>query len=155
MKKRLYKLRISNHNLMIERGRYPSPNTPREERLCHSYSSHLVEDDLHFRYVCSIYDKYRKDLFFKLSQGKDISSLPDSQKVDSMFNSTNADVLYIYIYIYIYIYMKKGHPNKANIFLLLTHTHSLSFSLSLYFFCSSSGLVYRSTVLYGKVTGRS
>ena len=36
-------------------------------------------------------------LRLKLSQGKDISSLPDSQKVDSMFKSINADVLYIYI----------------------------------------------------------
>ena len=43
---------------------------------------------------CPLYDKYRKTfLKIKTITGKDIPSLPDSQKVCSMFNSTNADII--------------------------------------------------------------
>ena len=66
IRKDLCKLRISNHKLMIERGRYSCPKVPREDRLCHLCTSHVIEDEVHFLYVCPLYDKYRKDLFLKI-----------------------------------------------------------------------------------------
>ena len=34
LKQALCNLRVSNHDLMIERGRYHKPKLPREQRLC-------------------------------------------------------------------------------------------------------------------------
>ena len=80
---------------MIERGsRYSSPKTPREERLCHSCSSHLVEDELHFLYVCPLYDKYRKDISENWNYHRETHiKFSRRAKFDSMFNSTNADII--------------------------------------------------------------
>ena len=55
------KLRISNHELMIERGRYHSPKIPREERLC-QICKNRVEDERHFIFKCILYDVERKNL---------------------------------------------------------------------------------------------
>ena len=44
-RKELTRLRISNHEHMIERGRFYSPKIPREERLCQICQ---VEEEKHF-----------------------------------------------------------------------------------------------------------
>ena len=61
LRKELTKLRISNHELMIERGRYHSPKIPREERLC-QLCKNKVEDEKHFIFKCILYDVERKNL---------------------------------------------------------------------------------------------
>ena len=57
----LTRLRISCHNLEIERGRYHKPaSTPAHLRLCKDCES--VEDELHFICVCPKYDSLREHL---------------------------------------------------------------------------------------------
>ena len=46
----IFKLRVSPHALEIERGRYNSPMTPVNERLCHACQK--VEDEFHFMMEC-------------------------------------------------------------------------------------------------------
>ena len=52
----LTKLRLSDHCLMIERGRYSRPIVPREERFC-PHCPMKLEDEEHFLTQCSAYDR--------------------------------------------------------------------------------------------------
>lgn len=76
------KLRISAHDLQIERGRYSG--TPREERLC-KYCD-VVEDEIHFLDVCIHYDDLRKELL-QDSESVD-QTLNYTQKVSSLFTTS-------------------------------------------------------------------
>lgn len=55
----LTKLRTSNHDLLIERGRYTRPFTQRIDRLC-KYCKTDVEDETHFLLKCPRYREERK-----------------------------------------------------------------------------------------------
>ena len=55
------KLRIRNHELMIERSRYHSPKYPREGPLC-IICKNQVEKEKHFIFKCKRYDVDRKIL---------------------------------------------------------------------------------------------
>ena len=48
------KWRLSSHNLHVERGRYTSPKTPREERTCKVCPT-SVEDEVHVLFYCPLY----------------------------------------------------------------------------------------------------
>ena len=50
----LTKLRISDHKLMIEKGRHIHPTIPREERKCHMCTD-KIEDEVHFLTDCKLY----------------------------------------------------------------------------------------------------
>jgi hypothetical protein len=54
------KIRISNSNLNIEKGRYL--NTPTEDRICKLYNSG-VEDEFHFTIICSKLQSCREEVF--------------------------------------------------------------------------------------------
>ena len=64
------KLRISTHDIHIEKVRYS--NTPREQRICAwcqtSLGVETIEDESHVFYVCDLYSKQRSKLVKKLSQ---------------------------------------------------------------------------------------
>ena len=53
------KLRISDHKLMIEKGRHIRPPIPREERKCHMCSTE-VENEVHFLTNCQLYGSQNK-----------------------------------------------------------------------------------------------
>ena len=53
------KFRISNHKLLIERGRYE--NIPRENRLCKVCNSGEIEDEYHFTLTCPEYIDLRNN----------------------------------------------------------------------------------------------
>ena len=53
------KLRISDHKLMIEKGRHIRPQIPRENRKCHMCTSE-VEDEVHFLTNCKLYGSQSK-----------------------------------------------------------------------------------------------
>ena len=53
----LSKIRVSDHCLMIERGRYNRPITPRNERFC-PHCPLEVEDEEHFMTHCVAYDRF-------------------------------------------------------------------------------------------------
>ena len=54
-------IRVSNHNLEIDLGRYK--NIPPEERYCCLCNLNQVEDDFHFIMSCSVYSEHRGPLF--------------------------------------------------------------------------------------------
>ena len=61
--------RLSSHDLRVEKGRYTSPRTPREERTC-SRCPAYVEDEEHVLFQCPLYECVRvkfRDTFMKLS----------------------------------------------------------------------------------------
>ena len=53
------KFRISNHNLMIEYGRYGNTKVPKESRLCLVCNTNQIEDELHLIFSCSCYNEHR------------------------------------------------------------------------------------------------
>ena len=59
------KLRLSDHNLLIEEGRRRRTRIPREQRLC-PLCSQEVENEIHFLITCDTYTE-RFDLFNQLS----------------------------------------------------------------------------------------
>ncbi len=61
---RITKLRISAHDLLIERGRYFRPKIPREQRLCTTCNK--VEDEEHFLLFCTKYSTLRSTTFQRL-----------------------------------------------------------------------------------------
>ena len=62
-------IRISSHNLEIERGRYTE--TPKELRICNwcniSMGEKLIEDEKHFLFVCDLYADLRAKLIKRLN----------------------------------------------------------------------------------------
>ena len=62
------KWRLSSHNINIETGRYTTPSTPREERVC-SECATSVEDEHHVVFQCPLYRNIRtrhRDLLLRL-----------------------------------------------------------------------------------------
>ena len=59
-RQRLTKFRLSNHDLMIEVGRYKK--IPKSERFCPFFPSY-VENEIHFLINCRTYNENRKTLF--------------------------------------------------------------------------------------------
>ena len=58
------KLRVSNHTLEIELGRYK--NSPAEERYFRVCKSKQIEDEFHFMMCCRVYSELRAQLFQKI-----------------------------------------------------------------------------------------
>ena len=58
----LSRLRLSNHNLMIEKGRHLRPRIERNERKCFLYKDE-IEDEKHFITKCPLYAQERTLLF--------------------------------------------------------------------------------------------
>ena len=54
-------MKISDHFLEIERGRYKK--LKRNERLCQMCSMNVVEDEIHYFFHCPKYNEIRKELF--------------------------------------------------------------------------------------------
>jgi hypothetical protein len=62
----LTRLRVSQHYLFVETGRWHRPHVPRAARLCILCSSGKVEDELHFLRVCRAYTDIRITCFNKI-----------------------------------------------------------------------------------------
>ena len=52
----LTRLRVSSHNLLIERGRHSRPICPRGERICKFCSLNEIDDVMHFVSNCTFHD---------------------------------------------------------------------------------------------------
>ena len=61
LRQTLTKFRLSNHKLMIERGRHLRPKLDIEERIC-PVCQEGVEDETHFLVRCTFYEELRKPL---------------------------------------------------------------------------------------------
>ena len=62
----LTKLRISNHSLEVERGRYAKPVIPRDLRFCNCCMNE-IGDECHFVMFCTCNAELRKQLFTSLN----------------------------------------------------------------------------------------
>ena len=58
LRSQLAALRLSAHNLEIERGRHL--DVPRENRKCRLCSMEMVESEYHFILVCPLYSELRR-----------------------------------------------------------------------------------------------
>ena len=84
LKQALCKLRVSNHDLMIERGRYHKPKLPREQRLCpfcRNIGNKKVEDKMHFLCDCPAYEIFREQFLETINKNTVISSLSSHDKI--------------------------------------------------------------------------
>ena len=86
-RKTLVKLRISNHKLLIETGRYN--NVPRSDRLC-TICGHNVEDETHFLFHCPRYSSLRDNFFSKIDHViSNPKQLSISTLIVQLMNSTD------------------------------------------------------------------
>lgn len=53
------RFRTGAHHLAIETGRWSRPKLPRQHRICTKCSDTVVEDEVHFLFECSAYDRIR------------------------------------------------------------------------------------------------
>ena len=86
-------MRLSAHNLAIEKGRHMS--IPRHERFCNICKTGAIEDEFHFRFNCQKYNHHREIFernLLNFSQGSHISNI---QKVKLSFNSKSPKLLKI------------------------------------------------------------
>ena len=60
------KLRISNHKLMIEFGRYNQTTNLKDNRHCPFCGSNLIEDEVHFLFHCPTYSMIRNNFYNKI-----------------------------------------------------------------------------------------
>ena len=87
-RKSLVKLRIGNHKLIIESGRYDQ--IPRENRLCPSCRSSEIEDETHFLFKCPKCS-IQRDEFYNKAQFyvHNIKQLPPIEAIKELMNSSN------------------------------------------------------------------
>ena len=81
------KLRVSDHNLNIERGRYTKPKTARELRLCPNCSE--IETETHFIIECAKYSRERLELINIFNKNTN-----DSIDIDTIMNPSNTTESY-------------------------------------------------------------
>ena len=85
----LSRLRLSNHNLLIETGRHIRPKLDRENRKCFICKDD-IEDEMHFITKCPLYSSEREELYKSLKiNSKTFESLSRDQKF--IFILTNED----------------------------------------------------------------
>ena len=85
-------MRISAHDLEIERGRWTNPITPVENRLC-PYCN-LVEDEIHFLFQCELYTNDRVAFFNKVNQyTPGFLDLEQPDKFLFLFTNENSNIL--------------------------------------------------------------
>ena len=85
------KLRISNHQLAIEKLRYSRPKPPRELRFCNNCNDKVIGDEQHFLLHCSMFDHQRKILFDKLSEISCITNLGNDLIFKSLMTYNDGD----------------------------------------------------------------
>ena len=60
------KIRLSNHRLMIEKGRHE--NLQRVDRVCPFCTLRVVEDELHFIFDCPTHRHLRAQLYLEIEE---------------------------------------------------------------------------------------
>ena len=86
-RKSLTRLRISAHNLEIERGRYCRPPVPCDLRICPHCPSY-VQDEIHFLFKCSAHNDYRDIMLNKVTNMcPNFPSLSHNHKMFYLLNS--------------------------------------------------------------------
>lgn len=90
-RKSLTRLRISAHDLEIERGRYKG-KTP-AERLCNQCSTNEIEDEIHFMTSCEKYSKHREIFYEKINKEcKNFQNLNNTNKFIWLLSNEDSKV---------------------------------------------------------------
>jgi hypothetical protein len=84
-------MRLSAHNLSIEKGRHMS--IPRHERFCNICKTGVIEDEFHFLFHCQKYSHHREILERNLLIFSPRSQISNIQKVKLCFNSKSSKLL--------------------------------------------------------------
>ena len=93
-KKSLSRFRLSNHSLMIEKGRHMRPRLERTDRKCFTCKDE-VEDETHFLIKCPLYRENR-EILFAVCQNNCIhfnSMTTDKQKFIFLMTNENIEVI--------------------------------------------------------------
>ena len=84
------KLRISAHELEIERGRYT--DTPKESRICHwcntSMGEKIIENENHLLFECDLYANLRSKLITCLNKAPKITDIETNLPTNLIINNT-------------------------------------------------------------------
>ena len=90
----LSRLRLSCHQLMIEKGRHHRPSLDRSERKC-PHCKNLVEDECHFITSCPLYLTEREELYAEVRKSSiHFDEIPTNiQKFIFILSNENVDVL--------------------------------------------------------------
>lgn len=100
-RKALTRFRISAHQLAIERGRYTTPPTPSDKRLCKYCQSQTVEDEYHFLMNCSYYNLLRNSLKSNIGQKcKNFGILNEKNQFIFMLSAGNDVSFYVAEFVY-------------------------------------------------------
>ena len=87
-RKDLVKIRISNHKLMIETGRYNQ--TPHIDRFCPVCNSGITEDEFHFLLHCLKYSIPREKFYNQIQHNfVDFNELSSTKLLIRLMNSQN------------------------------------------------------------------
>ena len=74
----LTKIRLSNHDLMIEKGRHQG--LQENQRLCPFCTNNQVENEYHFIVECGTFNVHRQDLFVKVTEADNGFTLLDENE---------------------------------------------------------------------------
>ena len=95
-KKSLSRFRLSNHPLLIERGRHMRPRLERSDRKCFRCSSD-VEDECHFVIKCPLYSKERNCLFDACRKTcLSFDSMSEEQKFIFILSNEDIDITRVF-----------------------------------------------------------
>ena len=105
----LTRLRLSAHQLMIEKGRYSG--IPRHNRVCPRCSSNEVEDEVHFLFNCTSLDNERSQIILKINAVcKNFTNLDSKNKLIWLMNNEDKDIL---VELCSYITRNEKYDNSA------------------------------------------
>ena len=62
------RLRVSSHNLYIEKGRYVRPKIPANQRFCQFCNNKSIDDEIHFVTSCKLNSELRDDMYSIINQ---------------------------------------------------------------------------------------
>ena len=92
----LVKLRINNHKLMIEIGRYNQ--TTKDNRHCPFCGCNVIEDEVHFLFQCPTYSMIRNKFYYKVKTLiPNITQLPVNGLINELMNSSNYSINILFI----------------------------------------------------------
>ena len=89
-RKSLSRFRLSNHPLLIEKGRHLRPPLKREDRKCFVCKS-LVENEKHFLITCPLYENERTILFHTCRENCRLFDAITSEEEKFIYIMTNEE----------------------------------------------------------------
>ena len=90
-RKSLSRFRLSNHDLLIEKGRHHRPRLERHERKCFICKTE-VEDEKHFLISCPLYENQRDELYQVCRENCQLFDLLPSEENKFVYIMTNENI---------------------------------------------------------------